>query len=381
MHFPQPISFVLPILAVATSTVFTANVLQAQEFDNDFDKSILIAQEADTQSVEDLPVVVVLATGGTIAGTGDPGALTGYSAGSIEGSDLVNAVPEILNFADVRVEQIANVGSSSLGETEILALAKRANELLSQEEDEIAGIVVTHGTTSLEETAFFLNLTVKSEKPVIVVGAQRPATAISADGPLNLLNAVRAAADPDSRGRGTMVIMNDQINAARDVMKTQTFRVETFQSGEMGFLGYVDPDAVVFYRNPINKRHTIDSEFDISDVDELPKVGVVFAHQDADGTSVEAFVNAGYDGIILYGFGTGNAPPIMREAIFEAAAEIPVVTTAHTSQGRMQNRANFDEAGIITADNLQPKKARILLQLALLQTDDHDELLRIFSEY
>lgn len=329
------------------------------------------------------PLVYVFTTGGTIAGTGEPGALTDYSAGSIEGGQLVASVPAIQDYANIRVERIANVGSTRIGETELLSMANRANDLLSRTDSAVAGIVVTHGTTSLEETAFFLNLTVHSPKPIVLVGAQRPATALSPDGPLNLLNAVRVAADSTARGKGVLVVMNDQINAARDVRKTKTFRVETFQSGELGLLGYVDPDKVIFYRRPIEKRHTVTSEFDVSEVSELPEVGIAFSHQDADPTVVEAFLRADYDGIVLYGFGTGLAPPAMREALNDVAPQIPVVRTAHAGQGRIQSGERDKENRIIGADNLQPKKARILLQLALLNTapDDYQELTRIFTEY
>lgn len=329
-------------------------------------------------AAQERPVVYVLATGGTIAGSGRPGELTGYTSGAVAGEELVRAVPRIAEYADVRVEQIANIESSLMDTTIWLRLANRINELFAA--DSVAGVVVTHGTWTLEETAFFLNLTVRSEKPVVMVGAQRPATAISADGPLNLLNAVRVAADPLSRGHGVLVVMNEQINAARDVTKSDTYRVEAFRSGDLGFLGYVDADRITFYRTP-TKRHTADSEFDIRGMTELPRVGIVMSHTEATRLVVDAFVEAGYDGVILHGHGSGVATQDLRAGLRDAARTIPVVRTAQADNSRVLDGADWQADGILAADNLQPLKARILLRLALAHTRDLDELRRIFSEY
>jgi len=330
-------------------------------------------------AAQDRPLVYVLATGGTIAGAGQPGELTGYTSGAVTGEELVRAVPRIADHAQVRVEQIANI-ESSLMNTEIwLRLANRINELLSQG-DSVSGIVVTHGTWTLEETAWFLNLTVRSERPVVVVGAQRPVTAISADGPLNLLNAVRVAADPTSRGHGTLVVMNEQINAARDVSKSDTYRVDAFRSGDLGLLGWVDADRVVFYRTS-TRRHTAASEFDVRGMTELPRVGIVMSHTEATRVVVDALMADGYDGIILYGHGSGVATRDLRAGLREAARTVPVVRTAQAENSRVLDAADWDADGILTGDNLQPLKARILLRLALAHTRDPDELRRIFSEY
>ena len=197
-----------------------------------------------TTAAQDLPVVWVLSTGGTIAGTGSSTIdLSNYKSGSILGQQLVDAVPQIRQVANVKVEQIVNVSSNDITLENWLTLAKRINEIFASD-PKIAGIVVTHGTSTMEETAYFLNLTVKYDRPVILVGSMRPATAISADGPLNLLNAVRVAASPEARGKGVLIVMNDEINAARDATKTNTYRVETFRSPELGFLGYVDEDKI-----------------------------------------------------------------------------------------------------------------------------------------
>ena len=228
-----------------------------------------------------LPRVVVLSTGGTIAGRADSTMnLTDYKAGALAGSELVDAVPELKQYAEVSVEQIANIGSSNMTIDVWRKLATRIDELFTND-NELAGVVITHGTSTIEETAYFLNLTVRHERPVVLVGAQRPATAISADGPLNLVSAVRTAACPDSRGRGVLVVLNDEINAARDVTKNNTYRAETFRSGELGFLGYVDQDRIAYYRTP-EKRHTVNSEFDLRRIDKLPAVGIVYCAADSN---------------------------------------------------------------------------------------------------
>lgn len=230
-----------------------------------------LAQEARNK---ELPLVWVISTGGTIAGRGASStSLTEYKSGSLLGEELVSAVPEIRQFADVKVEQIVNVGSPDLTLDNWITLANRINGIFS-DDPKVAGIVVTHGTSTLEETAYFLNLTVKHDRPVILVGAQRPATAIGADGPLNLLNAVRTASSSEARGKGVLIVMNEEINAARDVTKTNTYRVETFRSPELGYLGYVDADKVSFYRTS-TKRHSVNSEFDVSRISALPKVDIL----------------------------------------------------------------------------------------------------------
>src|ERR1700720_4646487 len=225
------------------------------------------------QTKKDLPLVWVLSTGGTIAGAGaSPTNLAEYKGATILGEQLVKAVPEIRQYANVKVEQIVNVGSPNITLDNLLTLANGINKIFA-EDPKVAGVVVTHGTSTLEETAYFLNLTVKHDRPGVIVGAMRPAAAISADGPLNLLNAIRTAIAPEARGKGVLVVMNDEINGARDVTKTNTYRVETFRSPDLGYLGYVDEDKVSFYRAS-TKRHTVNSEFDVSNITEFPKVDI-----------------------------------------------------------------------------------------------------------
>src|SRR6188472_442921 len=225
--------------------------------------AVLISANAFAQAAK--PIVYVLSTGGTIAGSGSSSTdLSNYQPGQILGEQLVRAVPQIAQIADVRVEQIVNVNSSDITIANWLTLAKRIQTIIKAT-PAVTGFVITSGTNTLEETAYFLNLTVRSDKPVVLVGSMRPATAISADGPLNLLNAVKTAISPDAKGKGALIVLNDEINAARDTTKTNTLRVETFKAPELGILGYVDEDKVSFYR-ATTRRHTLNSEFDITNL-------------------------------------------------------------------------------------------------------------------
>jgi len=330
------------------------------------------------------PHVVVLSTGGTIAGRGGSTlSLSEYKAGSLLGQELVEAVPELDQFARVRVEQICNVGSSNITFAHWRALAQRIDRIFT-EEPNVAGVVITHGTSTIEETAYFLNLTVRHERPVVLVGSQRPPTALSADGPLNLVNAVRAAACPESIGRGVLVVLNDEINAARDVTKSNTYRLETFRSGELGFLGYVDQDKVAFYRSS-DKRHTVNSEFELGAIEEFPSVEIVYsAVQGNTPLLIEALQRAGARGIVFAATGAGSLSDREKEAVKLSAARslgTVFVRSSRVGNGRVIGRSEFDQLGIVPADNLSPQKARILLMLASTRTSDPNELRRIFSQY
>ena len=331
------------------------------------------------------PVVWVLATGGTISGGGvSPTSLTEYRAGTFSGEELVAAVPDLARHATIRVEQVANVGSPNITFDDWRSLARRIDEIFSNEPD-TAGVVITHGTNTLEETAYFLNLTVRHDRPVVLVGAQRPATAISADGPLNLLNAVRTAASPEARGKGVLVVLNDQINAARDVTKTSTYRLETFGSRDLGLLGYVDGDRVAFYRAPV-RRHTAASEFHLAGVTEFPRVDIVYSYVEASPVMIRALIEDGVDGIVLAGTGAGGMSRREREAL-ERVAELPadarpvIVRSNRVGSGRVLPRAADGEPVMIAGDTLNPQKARILLMLALTRTREMDEIRRMFREY
>ena len=333
----------------------------------------------------DLPVVWVLATGGTISGQGATStSLADYKSGALLGEQLVAGVPEIARVAKVHVEQIANVSSTDITVGHWLTMANRINTIF-RDDPKVAGVVITHGTNTLEETAYFLNLTVKHDRPVVLVGSMRPASAISADGPLNLLNAVRTAVSPESRGKGVLVVLNDEINAAREVTKTNTYRVETFRSPELGLLGYVDADAVTFYRSS-TRRHTTKSEFDVSQLKELPKVDIVYSYVQPSPVMAQALVTAGVRGIVFAGTGAGLMSTAERDALKPLLALPPdarpiLVRSNRTGNGRVIAQAEYDRIGMIPADTLNPQKARILLMLALTRTHDVGEIRRMFAEY
>ena len=335
-----------------------------------------------------LPVVWVVATGGTIAGRGASPTNLVYKPGAVTGEELVNAVPEIREYAEVKVEQLFNIGSSDITAANWLTLANRINGILAADSG-VAGVVVTHGTATLEETAYFLNLTVRDDRPVVVVGAQRPASSISADGPLNLLNAIRVAATPAARSKGVLVVMNEEINAARDVTKSNSLRVETFQSGDLGLLGYVDADQVSFYRAS-TRRHTARSEFDIARVRELPKVDIFLSYLESNTAVLQAQVTSGAKGIVFAGSGsaTMSASEIAAVKSLRSSPEgsrVVIVRSSRTGNGRVLtvsgNTPQYEALGLISADNLSPVKARILLMLALTRTNDIGEIKRMFAEY
>lgn len=337
-------------------------------------------------SAQSLPRVYVLATGGTIAGRGtSTTAGSNYARAAVSGSDIVSSVPELTKVADVRVEQIANVYGNDLTISDWLRLVNRINAIFNEDAG-AAGIVVTHGTNTLEETAFFLHLTVKDSRPVVVVGSQRPGTALSADGPANILGAVRVATTKEARGKGVLAVMNDEINSARDVAKTNTYRPGTFRTPELGFLGYVDQDRVTFYRD-VTRRHTAGSEFDVSRLTELPAVEILYSYIQPSVIPFQALVAAGVRGIVFAGPGPAGLSRVEREAI-EKINQMPastrpiVVRASRTGNGRATDAGpEYVNLQTLTADNLPPHKARILLMLALTKTSDVQELRRIFAEY
>jgi len=342
------------------------------------------AQDAHTSS-KDLPLVWVLSTGGTISGRGASStSLAEYKSGSLLGEDLVKGVPETQLYAKVKVEQIVNVSSADITIDNWITLANRVNRIFADDK-KVAGIVITHGTNTLEETAYFLNLTVKDDRPIVLVGAMRPATAISADGPLNLLNAIRAAASSEARGKGVLIVMNDEINGARDATKTNTYRVETFRAPDLGYLGYVDADQVSFYRAS-TKRHTVNSEFDISQSKVLPNVEIVYSYVQPSAVVIQALVASGVKGIVFAGTGAGlisNSEKLALKPVLSAppASRPVLVRSSRTGNGRVVAREEYDSMGMIPADTLNPQKARILLMLALTKTSDVKEITRMFAEY
>jgi L-asparaginase len=326
-----------------------------------------------------LPTVAVLSTGGTIASRQD--SVKGGYVPVLSADDLIAAVPAIKEVARIETQEIANISSSDMTARVWLQLSTRINELLSR--SEIAGAVVTHGTNTLEETAYFLDLTVTSSKPVVVVGAQRPASDRDTDGPRNLLDAIRVATSPEAADKGVMVVMNGQINAARDVTKTNTSQPETFRSLEFGALGVVDVEVVRFYRSPL-RRQTLSADARTA----LRRVEIVTAYAGADGRAIQSLIRDGdVDGIVVTGLGLGGVPAAMFDAIQDARVKgIPVVVGTRVPTGRIfplsatkGSALSLKAIGCVLADNLSPQKARILLMLVLGRTRDSNVIQAYFD--
>lgn len=325
--------------------------------------------------------VVLLATGGTIAGTAeDARQTTGYRAGALGVGDLLRAVPELSALAEVRAEQIAAIDSKDLTEGVLRRLAQRAQAVL--EAPETDGVVITHGTDTMEETAYFLQLTLKTEKPVVLTGAMRPATACSADGPMNLLEAVQLAADEAARGLGVLVVMDDEIHSARDVEKTHTASLAALASPPFGPLGFFAGGRPRLYRAPL-RRHTAASPLFLPEPSlPLPRVDILYTHADEDGALVEAAVRAGAQGLVYAGSGMGSISAGAEPALLLAARQgIAVVRASRTRAGAVvPSLPQWEQAGFVSGDTLTPEKARILLQLALLRTRDPQEIQRLFDQ-
>src|SRR5499433_1983623 len=344
--------------------------------------AILVTFAACQQAVaQEKPNVVILATGGTNAGAAATGTQSGYKSGAVTIDAMIAAVPGIKDLANIKGEQISNVGSQDMSFEIMLKLAKRINELLKT--DTVDGIVVTHGTDTMEETAFFLNLVVKSDKPVVMVGSMRPSTAVSAYGPLNLYNAVGVAIDQNARGRGVLVVMNDWIHAAHSLTKTSTTAIQTFMSPLRGVVGVSAYGKNDFYNTPVWK-HTTNSEFDVANVTKLPRVDVIFACADMPADLIDASVANGAKGIVIAGVGNGNMNKASLEAAARAAKKGKVVVRSSrvaTGQVGRNVEVNDDELGFVASDELNPQKARILLSLALLKQRTPAEIQKLFSTY
>ena len=326
------------------------------------------------------PKICILTTGGTIAGAAARSdALTGYRAGALSADELLAAVPEIADVCAIESEEVAAIDSKDMTEAVWLHLADRIEAALAAG---AAGVVVTHGTDTLEETAYFLHLVVKSEKPVVLTGAMRPATALSADGPLNLLDAVRLAASPEARGQGALVVLNGEIHSARDVQKVHTTAVQAFASPDVGTLGRME-EGTPHFRRRVLTRHTRESEFDLAGVTSLPYVPILYGHAGADARLARAAIESGAAGIVHAGTGNGSIHEALLAMLADAAGKgIPVVRASRTGAGAVRfAESAYADAGFIDADTLPPAKARILLALALLKTKDRDEIRRMFREY
>ena len=333
-----------------------------------------------TAGAAEKPNVAILATGGTIAGSAaSDTATTGYKAGALGIDVLINAVPEIRNYANVTGEQIASLDSKDMSDAVWLKLSKRVNELLAQKN--VDGVVITHGTDTLEETAYFLNLTVQSRKPVVITGAMRPATAISADGPMNLLNAVRLAACPAAHDRGVLVCLNDQIDSARNVTKAHTTSLAAFNS-PLGPIGCMNDGTPTFY-NMAARKHAGHTEFDARNLSSLPYVKIIYGHANDDALFVDAAVRAGVRGIIYAGTGNGSIHKDAESALARASeAGIIVVRSTRVGGGTViPAEQSYIDAGFLDGDSLSPQKCRILLQLALTKTTSRSRIQKMFHEY
>jgi len=329
------------------------------------------------------PKVAFIGTGGTIASVGTgPLDLQNYGAtGKVMHADeIVARFPETALVADVVPVRYRNVPSTAIDFADWKALVLLCEKLASENPD-LAGVVISHGTATLEETAYFLSLTLKIDLPVVLVGAQRPSSALSTDAGLNLVNAIRVAASPEARGIGVLVLLNDEIHAAREATKTSTLRLQTFRSRDFGVLGHADGDAIAFYRRPIRRCYP-DTEFNVRTLDAIPRVDIAYAYAGGDGTAVRAFIAAGAKGIVSAGFAPGFAPPGEFEALKEAVAQgIVVVQCTRAGSGRTFRGTRLANAGFLIADNLIPQKARILLSLALTVTSDQEQIARMFRTY
>jgi len=330
-----------------------------------------------------LPRVAVIGTGGTISSVGrDSLDIATYADNKkkYEVDELLAAFPETAKVADILPVRYKAVGSPAIGPKEWIELVELIQSTAEANPD-LAGFVVTHGTATLEETAYMLNLTVKVDLPVVLVGAQRPATSLSTDAGLNLLNAIRVAGAPESRGLGVLVVLNDEIQAAREVVKTSTLRLQTFRTPDFGVLGHADADKIAYYRKPM-RRHMPDTVFDIRGLKDLPRVDISFSYGGVDGTAVDAFVAAGAKGIVIAGMLPGSCGPGQLDAVNAAIKKgvIPVLSTRNGS-GRLVKMKNGRPDVCVLADNLPPTKGRILLMLALTKTDDPDEIQRLFDTY
>jgi L-asparaginase len=327
------------------------------------------------------PNVTILATGGTIAGAAATGTQSGYTSGAVTIDAMLAAVPGIDKLATVKGEQVANVGSQDMSFDILLKVAKRINELAPGAG--VDGIVITHGTDTMEESAYFLNLTVKTNKPVVMVGSMRPSTAVSADGPLNLYNAVGVAADPKAKGRGVLVVMNDQIHNAHSLTKTSTTAVETFMSPGRGLAGMANYGKNDWYGMPPWK-HTSQSEFDISKVTKLPRVDVIFASVDMSPDLINAAVASGAKGIVIAGVGNGNMNKGAVDAATAAAKKgIIVVRSSRVPTGFVGRNVELDDdkLGFVASYELNPQKARVLLSLALLQPRSLAQIQNLYDTY
>ncbi len=329
------------------------------------------------------PRVAVIGTGGTISSVGrDSLDLVAYSENNTiyEIDELLDAFPETFQQADVVPIRLRTMPSTAIGPAEWLEINTKIHKSVA-EDPKLDGIVITHGTATLEETAYFLNLVTKVDIPIVVVGAQRPASGIGTDAGINLVNAIRTAGHPNSRGRGVLGLLNDEIHFSRDMTKTSTLRQQTFKSPDFGLLGHADWDKIVYYRMP-ERRRAPNTEFDVLGMKELPLVEISMTYAGSNGTAIDAFVASGAKGIVISTMAPGYVTPTEFDRLGAAIKKgITIVHSNRAGTGRVANVASRRVPGTVLADNLPPQKARVLLSVALTKTNDPVELQRIFEEY
>ena len=328
-----------------------------------------------------LPNIVVLATGGTIAGAAATDVQAGYTSGQVGVEQLLAAVPQARKLANLKGEQISNIGSQDMNDEVWLKLARRINELVASKD--VDGIVITHGTDTIEETSYFLNLVVKSKKPVVLTAAMRPSTALSADGPLNFYNAVAVAANKEAAGRGVLVVINDWIHGASSLTKTSTTAVQTFMSPLRGLIGTVAYGDTEFYRGPVGKN-TVDSDFSLDKVTSLPRVDIIMAYENMDGALIDAAAAAGAKGIVIAGVGNGNMTETALKALAAQARKgVVCVRSSRVVTGRVGRNVEVDDdkLGLVASLDLNPQKSRVLLRLALTLTKDVKQIQKFFEQY
>jgi L-asparaginase len=327
------------------------------------------------------PRVVIVATGGTIAGSAESTTAAGYKSGAVAVETLIAAVPQMKSFADVRGVQVASVGSQDMNDEIWVKLAGEVNRLLAQ--PDVDGVAITHGTDTMEETAYFLNLVVKSDKPVVMTGSMRPSTSLSADGPLNIYNAVGVASDSRARGRGVLVVANDDIHGARAITKRHTTDVHTFLSPEVGLIGVCLFDSRDFIRMPA-RAHTTKTPFNVAAGQALPRVDIIYAHAGMSPDLIDAAAANGAKGIVIAGVGDGNLTTPALEAVSRAIAKgVVVVRSTRVGEGvvRRNIEVSDDKMGTVASMDLVPAKARVLLKLALTQTSDVKKIQEYFNTY
>ncbi|WQW75777.1 type II asparaginase [Helicobacter pylori] len=327
-----------------------------------------------------LPTIVLLATGGTIAGSGVDASLGRYKSGELSIIELLKAIPNhLIEIARIQGEQISNIGSQDMNEEVWFKLAKRTQKLLN--DSRIKGVVITHGTDTLEESAYFLNLVLRSTKPVVLVGAMRNASSLSADGALNLYNALSVAIDEKSANKGVLVVMDDSIFSAREAIKTHTTHTSTFKALNSGAIGSVYYGKVRYYMQSLRK-HTIESEFSILELKTpLPKVDIIYTHVGMTPDLFQASLNSHAKGVVIAGVGNGNVSAGFLKAMQEASEMgVVIVRSSRVGSGEITS-GEIDDRAFITSDNLNPQKARVLLQLALTKTNDKAKIQEMFEEY